>query len=321
MKYNPDWVVTVDQNILWICQLPRSGGTLLLRLLDSHSQIHCYPSVFGFKTPYRIWPDPEKITGSTDLLADIFSYMDMSKFHGVGMKKQSSNMEQQRYPIYFNTEWYTDIFHSVLKSQAPRQCFDAFFTALFNAWQNYQNLYGEKKYIAGQMTFHFPDRYKENFNNFRAVYPDGKMVFMLRRPSDWLASALHLKHSTPFSQDPFEIMAYYKTIMTQVIELAADHKLLVFEFEDLIMAPEKTLKMLTDILHIRWETSLLEPSFNRVPFYQNSSFDLEKKSSIDPSVIGKGKLLDGIVRTAIDSEVEALYKAMLVYSMKVEKDK
>lgn len=318
MDYNPDWVVDVKENIIWTCQLPRSGGTLLLRLLDSHPQIHCYPAVFGFNTRNRIWPKPEEISGAKDVIEDIFSYMDMTKFHGVGMKKQSSNMVQERYPIYFNRKWYIDIFQSRLKGDSHRDYFNAFFTALFNAWQNYQNLYGKKKYIAGQMTLRFPEQYRDNFINFKKVYPRGKMVFMVRKPDDWLASAIHLKYSTPFTQNPTEIMAYYKSIMKQALELSYEDALVVFKFEDLVLSPEQTLKMLCVRLQIKWNDSLLTPSFNGAPFFQNSSFELERKSNIDKTVVGRGEKLDASVLAAIDKEALGLYHKMLEQAACIE---
>ncbi|MCP3941150.1 MAG: sulfotransferase [Desulfobacteraceae bacterium] len=311
--FKSEWVKPVTQNVLWICQLPRSGGTLLLRLLDSHPQIHCYPSVFGFADKDRIWPEKQRILNSKNVLEDIFSYMNMEKFHLVGMKKQSSNMAQELYPIYFNGKWYREIFNSFLAGDTPRDYFNAFFTAVFNGWRNNQNLYGSKKYVVGQMTLRKPELYEQNFINFKQVYPNGKMVFMIRKPDDWLASAINLRSSTPFSQDPFEAVDYYKIIFRQALAMAEQDHLIVFRFEDLILNSSKIMMMLADRVGIKWNELLLEPTFNGAPFFQNSSFEVKKKDSIDPDVIGRGKQLGKTVLKLIDKEMLELYQHMLQY--------
>jgi len=311
--YLEDWIKPVTENIIWICQLPRSGGTLLLRLFDSHPELHCYPAVFGFSNEERIWPYQNDILKSENVLDEIFSYMNMEKFHLKGMAKQSSNMNQETYPVYFDGKWYRDIFKLYLKGSEPRDYFNAFFTALFNSWRNYQNLYGNKKYICGQMTLRKPELYKKNHEHFTAVYPNGKMIFMIRKPDDWLASAINLRKSTPFSKDPYEIMDYYKIIMKQAVSLADKGALIVFSFEDLIKESRLILEYLSSILGITWNDCLLHPTFNGSPFFPNSSFELERKSVVNPNVIGKGKQLSRENMEAIDEETYDLYSQIQTY--------
>ena len=80
-KLNHEWIKEVKENIVWMCQLPRSGGTLLLRLFDSHPEIHNYSVVFGFNTEGRIWPEEKELRESKNVIVDIFSYMNLAKFH------------------------------------------------------------------------------------------------------------------------------------------------------------------------------------------------------------------------------------------------
>lgn len=310
-SYKSEWVQPVRETIVWICQLPRTGGTLLLRLLDSHPQVHCYPAVFGFNTPGKIWPDGAVLENPRQALEEIFSYMNLAKFHMMGIQKQSSNMPQKRYPIYFDGGWYRDIYYETVKENSPRGYFDAFFTALFNAWRNNQNLYGNKKIITGQMTLRDPGLYNQNFRNFRQAYPEGKMVFMVRDPGDWLASALNLRKSTPFSQNPEEVMGYYKTIVRQAVQMGHEGELIMFRFEDLLQQPEKTMRWLARQAGLNWNDQLLAPTFNGAPFFQNSSFEVDQKAEIDPSIIGRGRHLEESALSAIDKDVLALYQNLL----------
>ena len=202
-QFKSEWIKKVDEDILWICQLPRAGGTLLLRLLDSHPEIHCYPTVFGFDNKERIWPKKDEfIEAKENILDNVFSNMNLEKFHFKGIRKQSSNMPQELYPIYFDGNWYKSIYEMSLSGPKPRDHFNAFFTAIFNAWRNYQNLYGDKKYIVGHMTLWLPHLYTKNFRNFIADYREGKMIFMIRDPKDCSPQHLHSRNIHTFQVIP-----------------------------------------------------------------------------------------------------------------------
>ena len=52
-------VITIDQPMVLISQAPRSGGTLLKRLFDNHSECHVYPVEFAMginKVVDYSWP-------------------------------------------------------------------------------------------------------------------------------------------------------------------------------------------------------------------------------------------------------------------------
>lgn len=312
-EFKKEWIKDVKEDIVWICQLPRSGGTLLLRLLDSHPEFHCHPGVFGFTNDDRIWPSIESIEKiKVNALKDLFSYMSLEKFHMHGIYKQSSNIKQEKYPIYFDKDWYSKMFYLSLKGDKPRDYFNAFFTALFNAWRNNQNLYGNKKYIAGQMTLRKPELYQQNYKNFKAVYPNGRMIFIIRKPDDWLASAYKLKVSSPYLDlTPNEIIEQYKIHLRQAIQMSKDNQFIIFKFEDLVLNPKSIMIKLAEKLKIAWNESLLCPTQNGAPFFQNSSFKCERKSSIDQKIIGKGRTLPRSILSAIDEKCLDLYNKVL----------
>ena len=305
-----EWVRPVREPVVWICQAPRSGGTLLLRLLDSHPQLHGYPSVFGFTNPEMIWPSSEELAVSGEkLLCGAFAKMSLAKFDRVGMSKQSSNMVQDVYPIYFDQEWFETIFAEFCRESSDRHKFDAVFTAVFNAWRNYQSLYFEKKYVVGHMTMRWGqlEHYVENFQRFQATYPDGYMIFMTREPDDWMASYTSLKKATPYSGDPREAADYYKAYYRQALEVAAGGRLIVLRFRDLLQQGEATMGALAAKLGIDWNPLLLRPTFNGAPWYQNSSFEHSRLAAIDTTVMGQGKQLAGDVAAAIDAEMWDLH--------------
>ncbi len=137
------------------------------------------------------------------------------------------------------------------------------------------------------------------------------MIFIIRKPDDWLASAFFLRVSTPFSRDPVEIIDYYKTILRQAIEMSKNESFILFEFEDLILKPKSTISVLADILDISWNESLLFPTCNGAPFYQNSSFEIERKACVDTGVLDRGKNLPQNILSSIDKECIDLYKQIV----------
>lgn len=311
----PDWVRPLREPVVWICQAPRSGGTLLLRLLDSHPQLHGYPSVFGFTNPEMIWPSSEELAASGgQLLSGPFAKMSLAKFDRVGMSKQSSNMVQDVYPIYFDQDWFETIFSTFCTGYSntgtvERHKFDAVFTAVFNAWRNYQSLYFEKKYIVGHMTMRWGqlEHYVENFQRFQQTYPDGYMIFMTREPDDWMASYTSLKKATPYSGDPKEAADYYKAYYRQALEVTSSGRLVVLRFGDLVRQSEATMGALAAKLAIDWNPLLLRPTFNGAPWYQNSSFERDRLAAIDTGIMGRGKQLAGDVAAAVDAEMWELH--------------
>ena len=64
----------------------------------------------------------------------------------MGFQKKASNRAQTIAPIYFDESWYRAILADA-SMDTPRDAVNAANTACFNAWRNYQNLYGPKKYM------------------------------------------------------------------------------------------------------------------------------------------------------------------------------
>lgn len=314
-----EWVQPVDQSVLWLCLPPRSGGTLLLRLLDSHPQLHNYPSVFGFDNDKMIWPRPDEIAASPEeLLAGLFERMDFTKFDRVGLFKKSSNMPQKNYPIYFDSEWFEEIFRDCFVSSANgRGEFNSLFTAFFNSWRNYQNLYFPKKYVVGHMTMRWAQLpyYTENFWNFTNTYPEGRMLFVARRPDDWMASYIRLGKATSYSGDPHDAAEFYKAYYKYALELSRDKRFKVINFENLVKHPESILGDLVEFLGVEWDSKLLFPSFNDSPWYPNSSFERKGQPMIDKDVIGEGESLEGDDKKAVDTEMWELYRELSRYAV------
>ncbi len=270
-----DWVVPVDQPVLWVFQPPRSGGTLFLRLLDGHPQIHVHPAPMN-NVRWQAHPDIKKISAAFSL----------AKHNDVGFFKHASKRKQPITPIYFDVEWYDTILADLPKDTS-REVFNACSTACLNAWRNYQNLYGEKRYQVMHSTIWERSPTAKMIDNFFAVYPDGNLLFIARKPEDWLASALGQGGLYDEMDDPLkEYVAPYQIIDQATTQYGK--KIIILKFDDLVRHTERTLKRLFDQLGTDYHPACGITTANGIPVPANSSHDIEPIFAPDPSLIGRG---------------------------------
>jgi hypothetical protein len=288
-RLNKNWIVEIDQPLVWICQLSRSGGTMLLRLLDGHPQVHAVPKPFSVRASGAAWPMEGELS-----IKSLRRKLDMSAINGSGLVKRSSNIEQSTIPIYFDGKWYREICRSLSmnaktseRNIGSRQSVSIVFTAFFNAWRNYQNLYGEKKYVVGHGILGPSSDLIEGFYNFRACYPDGYWIFMMRSPDDWLASMALLKNAPANYGDITTSIAHYSRTYRCVAKLIRERGFVPIIFDDFVMHAN-TSTALASFLGLTSSPALEVTSSNGIPVTQNSSHQASRLSKIDPTRTGRG---------------------------------
>ena len=271
-----EWVVPIAQPVVWLFQPPRSGGTMLLRLFDCHPEMHVHPAPTTVHWPPK--PKLEKIEQSFSL----------ARYNGVGFKKSASNRAQQPVPIYFDEKWY----HAILANahfDSPRNVFDSASTARFNAWRNYQNLYGQpKRYQLLHSTIWQRTPVDRMVKNFFTSYPDGYMIFIARCPEDWLASGAKLEASMLNHMETAcgDYVAAYEAY--EQSRRNAPERMFILNFDRLVTEPKAVLSRLCDRLGIAYHSALETTTINGIPMAANSSHTGEDKYAPDPSRIGWG---------------------------------
>jgi hypothetical protein len=278
-----EWVVRVDQPMLWLFQMARSGGTMTLRLFDGHPQVHVHPE------PIAAWWPSGVAAKSVAKAQERYS---LARFHRVGWQKKASNQLQQVVPIYFDQGWFRQIFRQA-RPGTPRELIDAACTARFNAWRNYQGLYGAKRFqlLHSTIWHHMP--VAVTVERFFAAYPDGYILFIARCPEDWLASLTRMsqKNRPRWLQQMEDYLAEYATSCE--LFLGARHgaraeRMIVLEFNRLVQAPRETLEALCARLGIAYHSALETTTVNGIPVGANSSYADAAGFAPDPSRIGRG---------------------------------
>jgi hypothetical protein len=310
-----DHIQTVNSPLALISQIQRSGGSLLSQLFDGHPQIHAHPHELkiGLPTKYT-WPKLDLNDNPRRWLEILFEPSVLDHFKN-GYKKQR-NMEET-FPFLFLPSVQKALFLKHLSSVDPvrlRDVFDAYMTSYFGAWLNNQNNFGEKKFITAftaRLAMH-----EENMKSFFEIYPDGRLISIIRDAKNWYPSAA--KHKPSIYGDieqSLKLWGQSAEAMLRNKERYAD-RVCILKFEDLIVKTEAVMRYLTEFLKIRFDDCLLIPSFNKYPIKANSSFK-EKQHGIIESTLNRHKTLAQKELDIIEDLTTNLYRKVLKVCSKI----
>lgn len=269
-------MVPIGQPMVLISEIQRSGGTLLNSLLDGHPQLHVHPWEIQIGYPDKSdWPQLALEAG-VDAWLEILDQRWLSRVFKTGYRKdrRGGPLAEHPLPVMIVPSFVERLFRLLAPSDPPktqRAVLDLYFTAFFNAWLDCQGLWeSPKKWLAG-----FCPRlaWGESRTRWRADYPDGRLVAILRDPRGWYASARSHDRGYP------DVDSALKEWRQGTDEIAAakgesPDQVFVLTYERLVAEPEAAMRALADWLEIDWAPSLLNPTFNRRPVPPNSSFDI-----------------------------------------------
>lgn len=263
-----------------ISQIQRSGGSMLSQLFDGHPEVHAHPHELKIGYPKKLaWPKldlnekPEKWF--------LLLFEDIVLTH---MKEGYKKLKKEKitHPFAFLPDLQQQLFLNHLKSIDQvrlRDIYDAYMTSYFGAWLNNSNFHrGVKKFVVG-FTPRFAMR-RENMTGFFEIYPDGKLISIVRDPKNWYPSAMrHKPNVYPDVGTAIDqwLASVHATLWNQ--ETFGD-RVCIIRFEDLIGQTETVMRHLSAFLGIEFDSILLKPTFNRSPIRANTSFELEKEKIV-----------------------------------------
>jgi hypothetical protein len=312
-------LVHVDQPLVLISQVQRSGGTLINTLLDGHPELHVHPyELRGGRTSEEKaqWPVVDLEGTPEDWLDAISSPVLVEQFADGYLKKVPAVDGLDGLPTlpFAIVPSLVESLFCVLCEERPprsqRDVFDHHMTALFNAWLDNQGLREEPKRWVTALTPRAG--WGESRDRFFAAYPDGRLVSCLRDPRGWWASASH------FWDRYSDFDATFPLWERGALEIAAakgqrPEQVFVLTYEAIVEDPEHAMRALADWLGIGWSPTLTCPTFNRLPTVPNSSFAIRQTGVVRDSVQRWRDVLDPdviaiIERRALglDAEVRAL---------------
>ena len=273
-NYNSENIRAVTQPLALITQIQRSGGSLMSQLFDGHPEIHPHPHelMLGYKKKY-VWPILDLNEQPEQWFRVLFENM-VIKHAREGYKKGKEDRES--FPFKFNPYLQKKIFLEYIDSAHSlnlRTVFDAYMTSYFGAWLNNQNNTGQKKFVTAftpRLSFK-----KENMDLFFEVYPEGRVISLIRDPRNWYPSAL--RHGPKMYGDIKLALIQWNEgaqAMLRNKKLYGD-RIRLLKFEDLVAETDTVMRFLAEFLDIKFEDILLIPTFNKSPIKAHTSFKVE----------------------------------------------
>ncbi|MBW2430098.1 MAG: sulfotransferase [Deltaproteobacteria bacterium] len=292
-----------------VSQISYSGGSLLSRLLDGHSKLHAYPRAFAVDAPNKgSWPKID-IKGKPEEWLNIIDKA--IAVAGIQVGFGQGEEVNARLPFMYLPILQKQIFIKYLESVKPlntRHVFDAQMTACFGAWLNYQNHGLDKKFV----TAYAPGLIMQNeaINNFIEIYPDGKIISIIRDPEHWFVTASGLEPQ--IYGDAESALSHWKESVRAAIQTRKKFgdRVCLIKFEDLVTQTESVMQFLSEFLGIPYEDILLEPTFNGIPI-QPVSGPIKDNSNATRQSFIESKTLDDDRRVLIEKITAADYQAAL----------
>ena len=304
-----EYIIPVTSPIALISQVQRSGGSLLSQLFDGHPELHAHPHELKIGYPKKfMWPEIDLNENPQRWLEIFFEDKVIEHFKG-GYKKERK--QDEVFPFIFVPSVQQKVFLKYLSSVDSitlRDVFDAYMTSYFGAWINNQNRYGQKKYVTA-----FTPRLamiEENIESFFEVYPDGRLLSIVRDPRNWYPSAV--KHRSNVYGDIRKSIDLWKTSTEAALRNKKKYgeRVSIVRFEDLVSKTEAVMFYMADFLKINFDDILLVPTFNKSPIRANTSFN-DEQHGIVSSTLSRYKMLSKEELKTIEEMTEDTYSMTL----------
>ena len=288
-RINTQNLTPINQPLILISQMQRSGGTLLSQLLDGVESIYAYPSELALTSPKWDWSREKNYICYKQFY--IRNYAERKVYIKESVAKNDLSNK-----FFFDLIKQRQIFES-LQKLSERDHFDAYFSSFFNSFLNFKNFGGKKKYISA-----FTPRiimHDKSVQNFYDIYPDGAILSMIREPISWLASAS--LHSDEYKNLNNALGLWLHSAEKSLKNARSNSRTYLVIFEELLRDTRTVMTQICKKLEFDFHENLLIPTFNSEHILSDSSFKaesgidlnaLDRRNNVDLSTIDKKLLLD-----------------------------
>lgn len=309
------YLMPVEQPLVLISQVQRSGGTLVSQLFDGHPQVHAHPHELYIGYPRKWnWPDLDLNASPETWFALLFE-KPIADFFRNGYEKHPASAQYEQpdvFPFFLLPNLQREIFLACVTAReikSQRDVLNCYMTSYFNAWLNYQQHYEtEKKYIVA-----FTPRvnmYADSLARFFRDYPDGRLISLIRDPKAWYVSS-HRK-SPQAHPDPQSSLPLWKASAEAMLVSKAQYgdKVFLLGYENLVKDTEGHMRALAAWLGLDFDPILLRPTFQGMDIRANSAYAVQQYGVID-APLERAKELSAEEAAYIDAETLDLYRRVL----------
>jgi hypothetical protein len=302
-------IFPVTSPLTLISQIQGCGGMLLSQLFDGHPELHTHTHELMIGYPEKhIWPRIDLSDGPKRWFEVLFEDI-VSEYNKEGYKKKKEDKET--FPFVFipalQKKIFLDYMDSV-QSITARDIFNGYLTSYFGAWLSNQNYNGQKKFVTA-----FSPRLaltRENIESFFEVYPDGRVISLIRDPKDWFPSA------TKRWPDSYTDVGRAASEWNESAQAMLWNKekygdcVCLIQFKDLISKTEAVMRFLAAFLTIEFDDILLVPTFNKFPIKEDTAFKTERHGIVS-SLPAEERKLTGQELNTIERITSETYTLVL----------
>jgi hypothetical protein len=267
-----------------ISPLNHIGGAFLNRLLDGHPEIHSLPHelVAGFFGS-GLRSEFDHDLAPQDLIEKLFD-----DIAGIQNRFKQSDGNGPPPGFIFLPLIQEQIFRKYLDSadtREKRKVYEAYFTACFGAWLDYQNVSGDKKFTTVCVPWEATKQ--EGIDSFFEIYPDGRLICLIPDPRIWYRTALHAEPEV--CADVRESIKRWKDEINSALkakERFAGHICLI-SVDDLVDKTEMVMRHVAAFLGLQYDPLLLTPTFNGYPVSADDFINIT--GAVEENSIGEPK--------------------------------
>jgi hypothetical protein len=303
-----DHVVRVQEPLVLVSQVQRSGGTLLSRLFDGHPECHAHPYELLIGPRTVRWPRIE-LEAPERWFETLFEEKAAEQLVAGYTKPGLKGPDVEVFPFMFLPRLQKQLFDECVAAtriERERDVFDCYFTSYFNAWLDNQNLYSSPKRIV--TGFRPRTNLKTaNVEAFFDVYPDGTLISLVREPRGWYASAS--RHRRQY-EDLDEAIGVWRRSTEATLDNRErfGERVVVLTYEELVLETEATMSRLAERLGISMSPILLTPTFNGRAVRANSSDPIASHGVLSERANAYRDVLDAAAIARIDELAGGLYE-------------
>ena len=245
-----------------ISPLNRIGGAFLSRLLDGHPEIHALPhEIVGGFFSSGLWREFDRHPAPEDQINKLFD-----DIAGIQNRFEASAGNGPPPGFIFLPLIQEQIFRQYVDSADSREkriVYEAYITACFGAWLDYQNVSGDKKFTTVCVPWEATKQ--ADLDSFFEIYPDGRLICLIPDPQIWYRTDLHAEPEV--YADVRESIKRWKNEINSALrakERFAGHTCLI-SVDDLVDKTEMVMRHVAAFLGLQYDPLLLTPTFNGYP--------------------------------------------------------
>jgi len=309
LQISLEHISPVTAPLALISQISHSGGSLLSRLLDGHSKLHVHPHAFAVDSHNKgSWPKID-IKSSPEEWLNIFSKTILAT--NIREDLTQDLKDKAQFPFMYLPILQKQIFNKYLasiESVSTRSVFSAHMTACFGAWLNYQNHGLDKKFVTTYASGLIMQN--EAMDSFFDIYPDGRLISIIRDPEHWFVSASKLEPQV-YGDAESAIDNWKLSVRAAVgIRKKFGDRVCLIRLGDLVSQTDSVMRFLSEFMRISYESILLEPTFNRIPIPTTDEKKIDRAKGKQKHLRDL-KILDQDQRVLIEKMTATDYQAAL----------